>query len=137
MLRPPRQGSRSRGPSARGIADSARRVRSRPYSATSRAWECGGSPASPRGAWLSPDRRPHTAKRANGCLEVVHHQHDPLGLRVTLVHQLLDLVRPIHLRALLGYVHPTPARERLREHVHVRRPPPPSPARSSPPNAPP
>ena len=28
-------------------------------------------------------------------VEVVHNQHDPLGIWVTLLHQLLDLLRPV------------------------------------------
>jgi len=57
-------------------------------------------------------------------VEVVHHQHDPLGLWVTLLHQLLDLMRPVDLRAVLGYVHPAPARKRLHKHEHVGYPTP-------------
>src|SRR5829696_4782778 len=57
-------------------------------------------------------------------VEVVHYQDDPLGLRVTLVHQLLDLMRPVDLRAVLCYVYPTPARKRLHKHEHVGYPTP-------------
>ena len=65
----------------RGTAGSGPTVRSRPCSASCRAWACGGSPAAPRGPRLLRRERLVQRRELVG-VQVVHHQHDLLGLLV-------------------------------------------------------
>ena len=53
---------------------------------------------------------------------VVHHQHNPVLVRVVLVHQLLHLVRPVHFRPPVRHSGPPPSFQRREQHEKVAHP---------------
>jgi hypothetical protein len=38
-------------------------------------------------------------------IEVIQHSGDARGMRIADIHQLLDVVRPVHRGSLLGHIH--------------------------------
>ena len=57
-------------------------------------------------------------------VELVHDQHDPLGVGVVDVDQLLDAVRPVEPGALVADAHLPPAAQRLADQEEVDHPAP-------------
>ena len=55
-------------------------------------------------------------------VQVVHHQHNPVLVRVVLVHQLLHLVRPVHFRPPVRHSDPPPPFQRRKQHEQVAHP---------------
>ena len=49
-------------------------------------------------------------------VEIVHHQHDSLSVCIVLIDQPLYHVRPVHLRATLSDLYPTPPVQRGKQH---------------------
>ena len=55
-------------------------------------------------------------------VEVVHYQHNFLGVRIQLVNKLLDDVRKVNFRASISYLDMSPPGQRLEQHEQVGRP---------------
>ena len=90
--------SSSRRPGQRcvdpGIASPGRTTRSRPCSARTRAWGCGGSPTCRPGRRPSPGER--LVERGDRVgVEVVHDQHDLVRVGVLDAQQMVDAVGPV------------------------------------------
>ena len=55
-------------------------------------------------------------------VQVVHHRHNTVLVRVVLVHQLLDHPGPIGFRAPVRHFHPAPPFQRSEQHEEVAHP---------------
>ena len=55
-------------------------------------------------------------------VQIVHHQYDPVFVRIVLVHQLLDHPRPIYFGAPVRHFHPAPPFQRSEQHEKVAHP---------------
>ena len=55
-------------------------------------------------------------------VQVVQHQHNPVFVRIVLIHQLLDHPGPIGLGTPVRHFHPAPALQRSEQHEQIAHP---------------
>ena len=55
-------------------------------------------------------------------VEVVHHQHDPISFSAVFIDQSLYHMRPVHFRATLSDLYPTPSSQRREQHEQATHP---------------